>query len=391
MSNILPLQSHLDSPLMEADRCVKCGLCLPVCPTYRLYSDENESPRGRIALAEALLQERLEPGDRIEKHLRNCLGCRQCETACPSDVGYMKLLDAALARIGPRTGLFGGASRLLQHQGLLPPLNRLARLAPGPIGALARSLGEGAAAPAPGEYPAASPARGRVGLLLGCATRVQQGSTLQAGIHLLNQLGYVVSIPTGQACCGALAQHTGDRRGRDHQMQQNRAAFAGVDQVLSIASGCSVQLAEYGAEFGGMDICRFLDQVEDWPGLHFSAPQASYLLHQPCSLINGLRDRQSVLRLLRRVDPAGETPLLGSPGDCCGAGGDQLLSNRRQLERIRQPLLQQLLERRPQVLLTTNIGCAMNLAQGARPQLPDLRVMHPVEWLALHLLPADIK
>src|SRR5579863_2764734 len=81
-------------PLAEADKCVKCALCLPHCPTYRVTLDEGESPRGRIALMQGLATGALEASPRLEAHLDHCLGCRACEAVCPAEVPYGKLIDA---------------------------------------------------------------------------------------------------------------------------------------------------------------------------------------------------------------------------------------------------------------------------------------------------------
>lgn len=359
---------------------MKCGLCLPSCPTYRLYADESESPRGRIALAEALLRGTIKPDPGLRKHLGNCLMCRRCEAVCPSKVDFTRLMDAARERLGDSDW----TTRALQHTEWLPAAGALARHLPGTAGRLARSLSSPVPTPQPGVYAADRPARGRVGLLLGCVTRFNQGGALAASIFLLNRLGYVVSVPAGQTCCGALAQHSGNPRLAQQQAGQNRKAFAGVDALVSVASGCSAHLHTYPAPVRGLDICEFLDTVDDWSGIEFAPPRASHLLHQPCSVSNALRAEGAVVRLLQRL-PGEEPPLLGSSGDCCGAAGDHLLRKRGQATAIREPLLQQLIERRPQVLLTSNVGCAMHLAEGARQALPDLLVMHPVEWLVQHL------
>ncbi len=368
--------------LAEADHCVKCGLCLPHCPTYRLYGNENESPRGRIALAEALLSGQLPADATLRGHLERCLLCRACETSCPSGVRYAEILDAARARLGPDTRAGDWIdSPLFAIGGRMARSLRL----PGLHGRLARALPHSGPAPAPGRYPPDGASRGRVGLLLGCATASQQPGALRATVELLNRLGYTVEIPAQQACCGALAAHQGRPDRARTQIEANRQAFQDTDTLLSIASACALQLAEHLPERHPEDIVTFLARHLAQGGLAFEAPDGPVALHLPCSLHNGLRAGDDLMQLLAALPGASPTRI-GSPGDCCGAGGTHLLSQREQAERLRQPLLEALLALRPRYLLTTNIGCALHLAEGALAQGLEIEVLHPVELLARSLI-----
>ena len=369
--------------LAEADRCVKCGLCLPHCPTYRLYRNENESPRGRIALAEALLRGQLAPDAALRGHIDRCLLCRACEANCPSGVHYAAILDAARARIGPASG----AGRWIDSP-LFAPAGNLARSLrlPGLSGRLARALPRSGPAPHPGAYPADGASRGRVGLLLGCATSSQQPGALKAAVDLLNRLGYTVEIPTRQTCCGALAAHQGLPDKALEQVEANHQAFQGVDAVLSIASACSLQLAERLPELHPADIVAFLADELPRARLRFGKPDGLVALHVPCSLHHGVRATDRLMQLLGVLPGTPPVPI-GSPGECCGAGGTNLLTQREQAERLRQPLLEQIMVLRPRYLLTENIGCALHLAEGAMTQGLDIEVLHPVELLGRCLLP----
>ncbi len=363
--------------LEEADHCVKCGLCLPHCPTYRLYRNENESPRGRIALAEALLRGQLQPESGLRGHIDRCLLCRACEIHCPSGVAYTRIIDSARGALGPPGGLAGQIDNPL-----FSAAGRLARglHLPGRLGRLARAL-PGGEPPGKGSHPPPGPSRGRIGLLLGCATRQQQGGALSATITLLNRLGYAVEIPPGQGCCGALAMHQGDITTASAQEAANREAFDGLETMVSIASACSLQLTERLPELRPRDIMSFLAGVLPDSGLRLKAPDGPMAVHLPCSLHNGLGASEDLIRLLE-VLPGSAPTLLGKPGNCCGAGGTHLLSQREQAERLRAPLLEQLLQLRPRYLLTENIGCALHLAEGALAQGLKVEVLHPVELLA---------
>lgn len=372
----------IDRALREADHCVKCGLCLPHCPTYQLYNDENESPRGRIALAEGLLRGQL-PGDRkLADHLYRCLLCRRCESVCPSGVRYASLLDQARAQL-PRSHWTTG---LATHPGLNRALTILGRNVPvpgSPLSALARALPH-STAPKPGAYPPIGSWHGRVGLFLGCVTQSHQGGALGAALELLRRTGYEVTIPAQQACCGALDLHQGNPERSERLLQANRQAFSGVDALLSVASGCSLHLIEHQAHPRALDIVDFLVQAIAQNPLALKPLDALAALHQPCTQVNGLRHGGLAETLLGHISGL-RLQTLGEPGGCCGAAGDQLLSERQQAVTLRQPLLDQLLEMRPRYLLTSNIGCALHLAEGARAAGLQIETLHPVELLARQL------
>ncbi|BAN70187.1 (Fe-S)-binding protein [endosymbiont of unidentified scaly snail isolate Monju] len=369
-----------DNALQAADHCVKCGLCLPHCPTYRLYADEADSPRGRIALAEGLLRGMLAPDATLREHLDRCLLCRACEVHCPSGVRFGRIMDAARNELGP-----GEAAPSLDR-----PLARLGlALArhlplPGRRARLARALPGSGSAPAPGHYAPSGTPRSRLGLLTGCVTGTQQAGALHAAIRLLNALGHEVVIPPAAACCGALAAHHGDPATAVRQTDALHGAFTGLDGVVAIASGCALQLHETLPELGPEDIVTRLARELPDSGLRFAPVNTRVALHVPCTLANGLRRGDDLPRLIDCL-PETDWPPLGRPGGCCGAAGMHLLTRHAQAERLRQPLLDQLLRERPALLLTSNIGCALHLAEGARAHGLSIEVLHPVELLARQL------
>lgn len=360
--------------LAATDQCVKCALCLPHCPTYQHHSDENESPRGRIALAEALLQGQITMDGRIRRHLDHCLACQRCETACPSRVPYTRLLRGIRQRWPVRAHW---ARALLHRPAWLARAARLARRLPDwhhwplPI-RLAQSLGPQSPLPICGTYPPADTTHSRcLGLLLGCATRAVQANALWASIRLLNALGYTLVIPPRQGCCGALASHQGAQSQTDACVQQNRMAFSdSVHTIISIASGCVAGSAQELT-----DVMTFLAQHQadlrefTWRPLDYRV-----MLHQPCTSRAG----QVVTDLLALI-PELQVQMLTD--GCCGAAGDHLLRQRRQAVALRQPVLAQI----PATvthLVTTNVGCALHLAQGLRQQRRQVLIRHPVELLA---------
>jgi len=373
----------VEQALQEADKCVKCGLCMPHCPTYRLYSDENESPRGRIALAEALLRGQLDSSEGLVDHLYRCLLCRRCETTCPSGVGYAKLIDAARAK-APRSHWASRVTANNKTASLLVQVAQKVAIPGSQLSALSQAL-PAKPAPKPGRYPARGELRGKVNLFLGCATRLYQGAALHAAITVLTRLGFAVVIPGQQGCCGALAQHQGDVQTAGRQIQENQAAFGAGETLVCIASGCTVQLQEtLQPQQEVIDIVSFLQRILGQYSASLPPLQAKAALHLPCSAVNVLRQGQDMRALLEQI-PGLELHTLGQPGDCCGAAGDHLLTQRKQAESLRKPLLEQLLELNPDYLVTSNVGCALHLAEGARQQGAKLEVLHPVELLARQL------
>lgn len=401
--------------LPGAERCVACGLCLPVCPTYRLTQDEAESPRGRIALMRALAQSNLPPSATLEQHLQHCLVCRACETACPSHVPYGQVIDAARALAAARRPatdasapvlkflswliynperLFragrslyyyqrSGMQRLLRASGLLR-LFRVGRLdtllplltAPKKL----RSL-----------YPAQTTRKGRVSFFVGCIAQITDLKTHEAAIQLLNTLGYDVHVPAQQTCCGALHLHAGNAEPAKRLIHRNLGAFGdGTETVLTTASGCGVLLHEYGMHlktaaataFGTriMDISEFLLHA-DWSKVSFRPLPRRIAVHDPCSLANTLRQEKAPYALLNMI-PGAEIIPLAENNFCCGGAGAYPLTQPEMAERLRTNKVQQLRHARPDILVTSNIGCALHLAAGLRETGLDIEVVHPVVLLA---------
>jgi glycolate oxidase iron-sulfur subunit len=401
--------------LSLADRCVKCALCLPHCPTYRQSGDESEGPRGRIALIQGLALRALEPTAQLQGHLDRCLGCRACEAMCPAQVQFGELMDLAreeltsaakpasrLQRLGfrivrrralrrgvawviylyRRTGL----QRLTRRSGVLRLLG-LARLE----GYVARTPRPQALRP---HYPAQGARRGRVALFTGCLGESFEQGTLGAAIEVLTRLRFEVVIPPAQSCCGALFLHAGEKARAQQLAARNLAAFAGadIDAILYTASGCGAQLGEYerltndatSAFVGRLrELSAFLAEL-DWEGLPIEPLAARAAVHDPCSLRNVCGGVEAPYRLLARIPRLAVEPLAGNHS-CCGAAGTYMLSEPAMADALRAPKLLAAEAAAPDFLLTSNIGCALHLAAGLRERNPALEVLHPVALLARQL------
>lgn len=396
-----------------------CGLCIPHCPTYALSETENESPRGRIALMLGLARGQLEASPGVLSHLDHCLECRACEAVCPSAVPYGRLMDASrfaltdqgrrkapritrwmvgrLSAQPDRLRRWAGLLYYYQRSGLHALLRPLLPLLPRPLRRAYRLLPR---LDRPTReirtYPASTrvPLRGKVQLFRGCASRLFDARTQEAAATLLSRLGYVVDIPADQVCCGALAQHEGEAQLAQRLAQQNLDAFGHNDvPLLSTASGCSSQLREYNVLLGeradgltrrAEDITAFLSRIP-WPDDLLLRPlETRVAVHEPCLQRNVLKQASSAYDLLARI-PGLEVVPLADNRFCCGAAGSQMLGQPEQAQALLSPKLDSARELQPELLVTTNIGCALHLQAGLREQGMDIEVIHPVTLLARQL------
>jgi glycolate oxidase iron-sulfur subunit len=401
--------------LAETGRCVACGLCVPKCPTYRKTLSEADSPRGRIHLIRGAVEGRIPANDRLREHLDLCLGCRACEAACPNGVAFGHLYDLARAlpdikRSRPRAAeafsrrlltpavlaVGGSLLRLYQRSGA----QRIARRT-----GLLRRVGldrvEGflPKLPARGRfqafYPATGSPCGEVTLFLGCVARLFDVETLQAAIHVLTRLGYGVHVPPGQGCCGALHSHGGDLEMARSLAEANQQAFAAHPDlpVLVSASGCGARLLDYARQYGGAvgalahrvrDIGAFLLSATGWDRVGMVPLQARVAVHEPCTLRNVMKSEGTAQALLDRI-PGLRIEALAGNDQCCGAAGLYFLSQTDMAQSLRADKLAAIRDVAPRFLVTSNIGCALFLAEGVGSLETATEVLHPVALIARQL------
>lgn len=390
-----------------------CGMCLPHCPTYQIMRDEGESPRGRIALIQGLANGRLALNERLENHLDHCLGCRACEAVCPSGVPYGEIIDGGRALIrqtrqkssSPQDVLTG----VVKHRGLLRWLGRALRLYQRSglqsfirTTGIARTFGLGrldALLPPINPlgawrpyHPPSGEARGEVALFLGCFAEFADRPALNAAILILTRLGYGVHIPAAQACCGALHLHQGDAQTARDLAQRNADAFNAlrVDAVISTASGCGATLAEYPqTHFPRIqtpirDISEFLAGVPWFDEITFAPLARRVAIHDPCSLSHVLHKANYPYDLLKRI-PKLEMMPLPDNRRCCGAAGNYMLTQPEIADRLRDDKIAALRSLNADILVTSNLGCALHLRAGIRAAGLHIEAMHPVALLARQL------
>ncbi|UNP28648.1 (Fe-S)-binding protein [Lysobacter gummosus] len=373
-----PAPPVLDPLVALADRCVQCGLCLPVCPTYSLERLETESPRGRIALSRAWALDTIAPTAVADTHLDHCLGCGSCEAVCPAGVEYGQLLVQARQRQRERRPP-AWRQRLIESLAARPRwLNAglgLYRRAHGWLPASLRPLPR---PPRPVRWPSrpATPApAARVGLFVGCVAQAYESPLRAALARLCGALGVELDPVAGQGCCGALHEHAGNRDSAARLAAGNRAAFAGHDTVLTLASGCHDGVAHaLGSGVRTIDALSFLG--ERAAALRWRATPQRVALHLPCTQRNVVKSVPALRRLLAGV-PGLEVIELDAGHGCCGASGTQMFADPERAAEYRAPLIDQFLRSGATRLLSANIGCRLHLGNGTTAP-----VQHPLEFLA---------
>jgi len=379
-----------------------CGMCLPHCPTYQLSRDEGESPRGRIALIQGLASGRLAVTPRLVAHLDHCLGCRACEAICPSGVPFGEIIDAGRAILydrQPTPAVPPLLAALVLDRGHRRRAGRLLRWAQrsglqtlGHLLGLMRGFArlESLLPPLPAQtplkefYPPSGTRRGTVGLFIGCLADIVDRDTLRSAAVVLTRLGYGVHLPTTQGCCGAIHLHHGDAATARSLAASNAAAFNGLklDAVISTASGCGQTLAEYARhDYPTLtapvhDISAFLTRVS-WPDDLYVAPLVKRAaVHEPCTL----RGDPSPCRLLARIPGIDLRPLPDN-GRCCGAAGTYMLREPEIANGLRHDKLAALRSLDAEILVTSNLGCALHLRAGIREAKLAIEVVHPISLL----------
>ena len=403
-----------------ADLCVKCGLCLPHCPTYRLNGIEGESPRGRISLIQGLTDGALPASDRIAEHLDNCTGCLSCQAVCPANVLYGELIDLGRAELRRRGRKRRVAARMLAMLSRSPPvtvillrllraarrlgIDRLAlRLGLAPDHWLGRVL---TSLPVPERNAAlrpsanrGAPAEGRqVMLFTGCVSRSVDPATLTDTTRVLERIGYRVNVPSAQVCCGALDLHDGEPGKARTNAARNCAAFGTDGQpILTVASGCAATLVQYD-RLSPRDCerlsCR-VASVEAFIEDHWAAdtpvlgPLAGrVMIFEPCTARNVLPRPSATRRLLARI-PALDIVELGTGLGCCGAAGHHFLTRASQADALAAPIVQEIAGCAPDFLAVPNVGCALHIG-GMMSGWPDSpEVLHPITLIARSLAESD--
>ena len=417
--------SGSDQPEMEDySRCIRCGLCLNQCPTYRELGVEMDSPRGRIYQMVQVAEGRLPLGESFVRHIDLCLDCRACETACPSGVEYGKLVEGARAQIHQhyRRPLIERLLRRLAFQYLLPkPANlrivaalmrfyqasgmqemirrsnlmqsfpRLAQVEP-----LAPAIESPSFFPQIGRvFPARGERRFRVAFHAGCIANVAFARLQEATVRVLQANGCEVIVPAEQICCGALHVHAGLRDEARALARRNIEAFLRepADAILTNAAGCGSTLKEYGyllrhdpewKEQAETFACRMKDVTEFLAEVGLTQPMRSVpgavTYQDSCHLSHGQRVRQQPRMLLQAVPGLRlvEMPLSDL---CCGSAGIYNITETRLAMQLLRNKMDAVNSTGADTIATANPGCILQLRAGVKLHGQGQRVAHIVELL----------
>lgn len=405
-----------NTPLADArgglDKCVHCGFCLQACPTYVVLEDENDSPRGRLLLMRSLLEGSLVTSDEtVRQHLDQCLGCRACETACPSGVPYGRLLEATRATLTERHPLPLGA-RLMLKVFEYPRLLRLsmaagralrasrlarmlARLVPGRYGFALHMLEATRVPVARTPYVARGDgSRGTVSLLEGCVMHGMYAETNASTERTLTVNDYRCIPADGQQCCGALHAHAGDLDGARRLARRNVEAFerSGAEYVVSNAAGCGAMLKEYAhlladdpdwadraasVSARARDVSELLAAAGPKPGGEL---RATTTYDAPCHLLHAQRIAAPPLQVLASIPGLTLVPLTDAEY-CCGAAGIYNLLEPDTSAAVLTPKLRHIAATGAGLVATGNPGCLMQIGAGLIRSGSDARVVHPVDLL----------
>jgi len=406
--------------LTDLDRCTRCGLCEQACPTYRLDHDEPDSPRGRIFLMKEVAENRAAVDANLAEHLYRCLGCRACETACPSGVPFGRLLEAGRLQVELHGELDPSRRgwrrfRRLAFEEILPTPwlfhlvmapARLAQATPGLL-SLLRALplprrlhtlvhmipdGHGAVVARPGAVIAAQgERRARVGLFTGCVMGSLFGHVHDATARVLSRNGCEVVVVENQWCCGALNVHAGEREHAVAMARHNVNAFSKLklDAIIVNSAGCGAALKSYDELLEGdagavrfsqqvADVTEFLAELGLRPGLGGVAERATY--QDACHLAHAQRIRHAPRELLRQI-PKIELIEMANSDRCCGAAGVYSLTQPVYSGRVLDDKLDDIQKTGAQAVVTTNPGCSMALQSGLAQRRAGARVYHLIELL----------
>ena len=383
--------------------CVHCGFCLQSCPTYALWAQEADSPRGRIVLVDQALHSDGPFTAEMVSHFDTCLGCMACVTACPSGVRYDRLIERVRPQIerGFRRPLGDRAVRRLLFE-TLPYPRRLRALAPLlgatrrlPLPGKLRGLVEVAPrAPSrrhrlPALTPAVGERRGRVGLLLGCVQRVFYPQVHLATIRALAAEGFEVHAPTAAGCCGALELHGGEEAGAVAKASATVEAFQGVDHVVVNAAGCGSAMKEYGDLLGTATAQAFSERVRDVTELLGSVPARAprgpvplrVVYHDACHLAHAQKIREAPREVLRAI-PELELLEVGAEAElCCGSAGIYNLIQPVAAADLGERKARHLLETGAEAIAAANPGYAAQLDLHLRRLGHPLPIYHPIELI----------
>lgn len=399
--------------------CMRCGMCLPACPTYKETFLETASPRGRVALVRKVQEGELDQSEQLLEYLSLCLDCQACASACPCGVNAGELVaeftcerkegrglgfmeDLILRKLVPHPDRLETSMvpmRMYQKTGLQNLVRKLGilKMFPKQLERMEGLLPDLPDKPLRQEIQEITPAigeeRGTVGFFLGCVMSLIFSDASRATIKLLSSLGYKVITPKSQVCCGAPNMLGGDMAGLKVAAQTNIDIFASydVDFIVTDCGGCGAELKKYGHHLDGYKSAEiFSGKVRDISqvlALHADQLRAKLkplplkvTYHDPCHITHCQGIRKEPRDLLKLV-PALEYRELEAADSCCGSAGTYNIERPEMSDLILKRKLDTIQATGAKILVTSNPGCLLQLKKGLADNLPDVKIMHLTEIL----------
>ncbi len=413
----------------ELINCMRCGFCLPTCPTYGQSNQyEAASPRGRIALMKGIVDGIIEPDEQVEQQLNLCLGCRACEPVCPSGVKYGHLLEEArdviqekkqhslpirLLRYLVFNQLFPYKSRIkkvnqclsfYQKSGIqkLVQKSQILRIVPEHVRQMEQIIPEIPSLSEDEQRLPIARAEGkpvkRVAFFSGCLMDTMFRNTNHATIKLLQKAGCDVIIPETQGCCGALHAHSGEKKMAKLLAKQNIEAFKGLeaDYIVLNAGGCGALLAEYDHLFKDdpewEERARFFSsKIKDFSEVlvelnfmanELSLPYQVITYQDSCHLRNVMKTFDSPRKLLKAIDGVHYTEM-EKADQCCGSAGIYNITQGQMSMQILDDKMEKVKKTKAHTIVTANPGCLLQMKLGVvREGMSDtIRSVHLADLL----------
>ncbi len=380
----------------EIERCVKCGSCSAVCPSYQIARSESYSPRGRMALVRAVQEGRLGASAAVRDRLETCTTCLACEATCASGVRVTEIIQAAKEQFAGETGR-GAVLAFIAGVVKRPALFRAAaRLAPlalhfrgGAIGGRNKKSSEfGVQRSEKRRSKSGKKTKGRIVFYPGCAVQNFQPDIGNASAALLARLGYEVIVPEGLTCCGRPLLSLADRRGAEELAEHNSRLLTGfaADALVTACASCGLtfkreypKLLPPGAKIPAvLDIHEFL--ARELADVRFAPLNKNITIHDPCHLGRGQGLTKVVRDLLRRV-PGLTIIEMNEPGRCCGFGGVMRVTHRTLSDGIAERKTRDIIATGASLVATGCPGCRMQIADALIRAEADIAVLHPVQIL----------
>jgi glycolate oxidase iron-sulfur subunit len=341
-------------------KCIRCGFCLEACPTFRLTGQETESPRGRIYLVRSAIEGEIAWND-TTKHLDRCLGCRACETACPSGVEYGDILEMAREKLEPKRPITQQLKRKLILKTIttkllnLIPIKQLPCLPPIPRKEDAKQF----------PHHANAGTKGEIHLLTGCVMDNLYHTTNQAARYLLEMQGYKVNELKG-ICCKALHKHVGIKT-KHPNLPKN--------EIIAVTSaGCGSSLKDRG--YDAKDITELINTIKP----KTTAP-IRIVYQDACHLLHGQGIKDLPRQLLDQL-PGVTRVEIENPGDCCGSAGIYNITQPKLAKQLQAKKWQAIAKANPQTVVTGNPGCLAWLTQAAEENNSPIKVVHIARFIA---------